>query len=173
MGEVVCDTFLFTMLALRGAGSGALLEVLGGGWGEEGEGRQLRWANHTQKHKQTSTSAVLKLLLRFHCATFETIEEEVVLSLIKAEAATQEPKCNREDAHTRHKNQQPGGVDRHLGFNWKQKQNNRAIHKSETKEMKALDKHGNPVILHRTRLLVRMSDLFTATTTGPVVNIVV
>lgn len=36
VGEVVCDSFLFTMLGLRGAGSGALLEVLGE---EEGGGR--------------------------------------------------------------------------------------------------------------------------------------
>lgn len=37
VGEVVCDSFLFTTLALRGAGSGALLEVLGEGRRERGD----------------------------------------------------------------------------------------------------------------------------------------
>lgn len=43
MGEVSCGCFLFTALALRGAGSGCLLTVLGRG----GEGREFRRANHT------------------------------------------------------------------------------------------------------------------------------
>lgn len=43
VGEVSCGCFLFTVLALRGVGSGSLLTVLGRG----GEGREFRKANHT------------------------------------------------------------------------------------------------------------------------------
>lgn len=97
----------------------------------------MRWANHTQETKaDIDVGGGAKAASAFSVCV-ETVEEEIALSPIKAEAAAQEPKCNRD---TRHKNQQPGGVDRHLGFNWKQKQNNRAIHKSETKEVEAIDK---------------------------------
>lgn len=83
MGEVVCDSFLFTMLALRGVGSGPLLVVLGEGRGGEGEGRELRWANHTQKHKQTRRRRreAASEFQCFHCATSEMTEREIVLSL--------------------------------------------------------------------------------------------
>lgn len=74
-------------------------------------------------------------------------EREIVLSLCLrgglgkggggAEAAAQ----NRTEVQQRkgpHKTEKPAtwGCDRHLGFNWKQKENNRAIHKSETQEWK-------------------------------------
>lgn len=73
------------------------------------------------------------------------VSEEIVLpfaSLLGSPGGREEAGAAAQDSSatektpTRHKNQQPGSVDRHLGFNWKQKQNNRAIHKCETKEIK-------------------------------------
>lgn len=59
VGEVSCGCFLFTVLALRGVGSGCLLTVLGKG-GERGEssGRQTthhltEWKRPRQREKET------------------------------------------------------------------------------------------------------------------------
>lgn len=53
VGEVSCGCFLFTAAALRGAGSGCLLTVLGKG----GEGREFRRANHTPSDRMKRQEA--------------------------------------------------------------------------------------------------------------------
>lgn len=145
VGEVSCGCFLFTVLALRGAGSGCLLTVLGKG----GEGREFRRANHTPSDRVKETERDRKTARAETDRWCERQDETPLPEFSETSEERRTPKdikphdsdlfkennfelqhgcrgqrrqmlhhTNKEEAHTKHKT---SNLQCNVGFNWEKK----------------------------------------------------